>query len=238
MDVTDHKRRLVNCLRIMEREGLFELTYGHMSCRHPTEQGRFLILGNLHDRGMHIADVTVDGIVTMDERGETLPGEVDGPGERFIHLGAYAARPDVHAVVHCHPPLSTSFSVAGVEILPVDHLGLIFTPSVPIHDYSGQVDTPQKGAAVAETLGDRTAVLLRSHGVAVVGDDIEKACLATLALERTAAMQLHASQIGTPRPVPPEYTMDGGRFSEGLDEKEYFETAWAYYAWKYKTSLM
>jgi L-fuculose-phosphate aldolase len=224
---------LVNCIRVLVAEDLFELTYGHMSCRVPGTVDRFLILRNLHDEDRHPADALPEDIVEIDSDGETGIDGITGPGERFIHMALYEARPDVGAVVHCHPMVPTIFSIAGVEILPVDHLGLLFTPSVPIHDYSGQVDSKEKARAVAATMGEQVAVLLRSHGVAVVGRDIEGACVTTLALERTGRMQLLAAQIGTARPVPSENTMNDGRFSEGLSEKEYFATAWAHYARKH-----
>jgi L-ribulose-5-phosphate 4-epimerase len=235
MDLLDLKKRLVNCIRIMVGEGLFELTYGHMSCRIPDSED-FLVLGHLHDRGKHIAEITVEDIVTMDADGNTPAGEIDAPGERFIHTAVYARRADVNAVVHCHPMMSTCFSIAGVEILPVNHLGLIFSPSVRIHEYSGQIDTADKASKMAQTLGERTAVLLRAHGVVVTGSDLEKACLSALALEHTAKMHALAAQLGAARPVRGGVSTEG-RFSEGIDETEYFGTAWAHYSWKYRERL-
>ena len=237
-DVADLKRRLVNVLRILEAEQQFELTYGHVSCRTRPGSDTYLILGDLHDRGLHVAEVGVDDLVTMSADGTTRASERNAPGERFIHLGIYARRPDVNAVVHCHPQLPTVFSIAGVAIEPVDHLGVLFTPEVPIHDYSGQIDTIEKAQALAATLGSGAATLIRSHGVAVVGSSLERACVATLALDRTARMQYLATQIGTARPIPQEFTDDGGHFSEGLSDREYFATAWAFYCWKHADRLI
>lgn len=233
-DVISMKKRIVNCLRIMVNDGLFELTYGHMSCRIPNSD-KFLVLGHLHDKGKSLFDVTYEDIVTMDINGDTLPGEVEAPGERFIHTEIYKQRPDVQAIVHCHPFHATVFSIAGVPIFPVNHLGIIFAPETPIHDYSGQIDTVEKAKEMTDTLGDKMAVLLRSHGVTVVGHAIEQAAINTLALETTAKMQMAAAQVGTPRPIPVEYTQ--GMFSEGLDDKEYYETAWDYYSHKYRDIL-
>lgn len=233
-DVLSMKKRIVNCLRIMVNEGLFELTYGHMSCRIPGTN-QFLILGHLHDKGKSLFDVTAEDIVTMDLNGDTLPGEMEAPGERFIHTEVYKRRPDVQAIVHCHPFHSTVFSIAGVPIFPVNHLGTIFAPQTPIHEYSGQIDNSDKAGAMADSLGDKMAVLIRSHGVTVVGHSIEKAAVNTLALETTAKMQMAASQIGTARAVPVEYR--SGIFTEGLDDKEYYETAWDFYHRKYRDML-
>ncbi|MHC2181257.1 ribulose-5-phosphate 4-epimerase/fuculose-1-phosphate aldolase [Paenibacillus sp. PvR052] len=229
------KTRLVNCLKILNHEGVFELTYGHMSCRIPGTD-KFLILGHLHEKGKNLFDITVDDIVTMDIDGETLPGEVEAPGERFIHTEVYRRRPEVEAIVHCHPMVATSFTISGVPIIPVNHLGTIFAPEVPLHDYSGQVDTPEKAAAMAVTMGNSVAVMLRSHGATIVGSTIERAALNTLALETTAKMQLMAHQVGTPRPIPVNYTE--GQFSEGTKDKEYYDTAWDFYARKYQDILI
>ncbi|MCM3713991.1 class II aldolase/adducin family protein [Halalkalibacter oceani] len=233
--VEDLKKRIVNCIKILNEEGVFELTYGHISCRIPNSD-KFLILGHLHESNKNLFDVTEEDIVTMDIEGETLPGEVEAPGERFIHTEVYKRRPEVEAIVHCHPILSTSFSISGVPIMPVNNLGTIFAPEVPIHDYSGQVDTAEKAAAMAETLGNRMAVVLRSHGATIVGSSVEKAALNTLALEHTAKMQLIAHQVGTPRPIPVEET--DGIFSEGTKEREYYDTAWDFYSRKYQNHLL
>lgn len=72
--VEDLKKRIVNCIKILNEEGVFELTYGHISCRIPNSD-KFLILGHLHENNKNLFDVTEEDIVTMDIEGETLPGE-------------------------------------------------------------------------------------------------------------------------------------------------------------------
>lgn len=228
------KKRLTNCMRIMVHEGLFELTFGHMSCRIPGSD-KFLVLGHLHDKHKSLFDLTPEDFVTMDASGETLPGEIEAPGERFIHTEIYKNRPDVQAVVHCHPYYATTFSISGVPVMPINHMSIIFAPETPIFDYTGQIDTPEKAQKMADALDDKLALLIRSHGVTVVGHDLEKATINTLTLERTAKMQLDATQIGTPRPVPVEYRE--GMFSEGLDAKEFYDTNWDYYSRKHRGLL-
>ena len=56
--------------------------------------------------------------------------------EILMHLVVYRSRPDVGAVVHAHPPLSTGFAVAGI---PLDRavLAEVVTTlgSIPIAEY-------------------------------------------------------------------------------------------------------
>ena len=66
-----------------------------------------------------------------------------------MHLVAYRERPDVGAVVHAHPPLSTGFAVAGI---PLDRavLAEVVTTlgSIPIAEY-GTPSTRELADAVA-----------------------------------------------------------------------------------------
>ena len=51
--------------------------------------------------------------------------------ERVIHGEIYKARPDVHAVVHHHAPAMMPFCIAGVELVPVFHLGATIGRKAP-----------------------------------------------------------------------------------------------------------
>jgi L-fuculose-phosphate aldolase len=81
-----------------------------------------------------------------------------------MHLRVYSENPDVMAVTHAHPPVATSFAIAGIEldraILPeaVVNLG-----TVPIAPYA----TPGSQAvpdSIAPYCRDYNAVLLANHG--------------------------------------------------------------------------
>jgi L-fuculose-phosphate aldolase len=52
------------------------------------------------------------------------------------------------------------------------------------------------GDKVAQTLGDRNAVLLRGHGGTVVADDLDKLLRLGINLVRTARIQIMASSLG------------------------------------------
>jgi hypothetical protein len=72
--------------------------YGHLSARHPSDPGKFLM-----SWAVAPGIVTAEDILTYALEGNVL----DGSGqeiysERHIHGGIYAARPDVMGVVHSH----------------------------------------------------------------------------------------------------------------------------------------
>ena len=60
--------------------------------------------------------MTPDMMVIVDLEGKKVAGDRDPSTELPMHLEVYRNRPDVHAVVHAHPPLATGFAVAGIPL--------------------------------------------------------------------------------------------------------------------------
>jgi len=60
----------------------------------------------------------------------------------------------------------------------------------------------QDGKELCATLQDRMAMLLKGHGIVVVGDSLEYATVHAIYLERTAYMQFVASCVGKPTVMP------------------------------------
>jgi len=69
-------------------------------------------------------------------------------------------------------------------------------------EHVGMITTPDDGCAVAAALGPRRAVLLKNHGVLVVGEDVRWAVLAAVTLERAATVQLIAGATAPLSPIP------------------------------------
>ena len=83
--------------RILANEGILD-AFGHVSVRHPTNPGRFLL-------SRHRAPELVDPSDILEYTLDTEPVEpttLRHYGERVIHGCIYQARPDVHAVCHHH----------------------------------------------------------------------------------------------------------------------------------------
>jgi ribulose-5-phosphate 4-epimerase/fuculose-1-phosphate aldolase len=80
----------------------------------------------------------------------------------------------VRCVAHLHPQFATAFTIAGRPLVPVFQLGAVFPiEGLPVYDDPDLIKTDPEGDAVARVLGSGRAVLLRGHGVVVVGEDVE-----------------------------------------------------------------
>jgi L-fuculose-phosphate aldolase len=109
---------------------------------------------------------------------------------------AYRERPDIGAVVHAHPPLSTGFAVAGV---PLDRavLAEVVTTlgSIPIAEY-GTPSTPALAESVAPYVKAHDGLLLANHGALALGRDVMQAYYKMETIEHFARISLVARLLG------------------------------------------
>jgi len=149
--------------------------YGHVSVRSQANPNHFFLA-----RHIPAGVVTKADIIEYDFDSKPVDGNTaTGYSERFIHGEIYRARPDVMAVVHCHPPDVVAFSVSGIPLRPLTHMAGFLEGPLPvfeIRDAGGMTDMlirdGKLGRALAKTLGDRPAALLRGHGAVVIGPSL------------------------------------------------------------------
>jgi len=123
--------------------------------------------------------------------------------ERFIHGEIYKVRPNVKAIVHNHSPSLIPFGVTAVPLRPLYHMSSFIAQGVPIFEIrkvGGMTDmlvrSPELGRALAETLGNAPAALMRGHGAVVVGRGLPTAVGRSIYLEMNAKLQAQAMALG------------------------------------------
>ena len=55
----------------------------------------------------------VDDLIIVDKCGNKIEGNRECTSEIMMHCTIYDLRPDVHSVLHAHPPVATGFATAG-----------------------------------------------------------------------------------------------------------------------------
>ncbi len=221
------KEKIATSTRILVRERLIG-PFGHPSTRIPGTD-LVAVLGHTHDDVKDLAETDTEDVVVMDLDGEVVEGTMEAPGERFMHTEIYKARPDVGAVIHAHPMHCIAFSITDVPLAPVWHLCTLFADGVPIYDSAVQIDNPERGRSVAAALGDRKGVLLKGHGLTVVGTSIEEATVSAVNLERSARLQIMAGGLGAVEAID-RAELTGEMLTDGLTLEEYTHTQWDYWA--------
>jgi L-fuculose-phosphate aldolase len=142
--------------------------------------------------------MTVDMIIKCDRTGKVISGSRNfrPSSEVKMHLDVYHERPDIHSVVHAHPPYATSFAVAGIPlnkcVLPE---AIIVIGAVPIAPY-GLPSTMEIPDRMRPFIQQSDAILLENHGALTLGSDLLNAYHKMETLEHTASIVWKAIQLG------------------------------------------
>ncbi len=193
--------KLALACRLLYMEGLMDHG-GLVGVRIPSSGN--LILNPREMRGTtgrHPGLMTAEDMVVVDPQGVRVSGTNNPPSETPIFTGVFAARPDAMAVFHLHLAYATLFSTVGKPLVPIGVTGAAFGAEVPVHADPTLIQRPDQGLALARTLGDRLAVILRGHGAVIAAGSIEEAFVASVMFEDNAKRLFRASQIGTPQPL-------------------------------------
>jgi L-fuculose-phosphate aldolase len=195
--MTDKLReKLINAGRVLVDEGQGDYVWGHISARLPDNPQRFLMKPGC----IGIEEMSDDNIITVDIEGEKVGGAWPRHNEVYIHSEIMRARPDVQCVIHTHPEYAIAFSSLGKELSAMSNDGTMFSAGVPIFSETTDLIVDQRrGKAVAKTLGERSALILRNHGIVAAGRTIEEAVFVAIKLERACRIQLLAEQAGGPK---------------------------------------
>ncbi len=162
---------LAHYCRIAYQRQLVSGTGGNLSARIP---GRDEIL--ITPSAVSLRECTPEDFILVDLAGEKVAGREDlvASKEVFLHTAVYAARPDVHAISHLHPPYCIVFAVRNRQIPLVTitaEVRLGPTPVVP--------EAPSGSRRLANLVRDTVLawkdarlILLERHGVLAIGENL------------------------------------------------------------------
>jgi L-fuculose-phosphate aldolase len=152
-------------------------------------------------------DLEPDDICLSDLEGKILAGDRLRTSELLLHLEIYKANPRARAVVHCHPPYATAFSITGTT--PPNGLVSeyeIFIGPAAVAPY----ETPGT-QAFAETVlpfvENHNTILLANHGIVCWSDTVTHAEWLVEITESCCKTCLIAKQIGQPLRYIPDDKM-------------------------------
>jgi ribulose-5-phosphate 4-epimerase/fuculose-1-phosphate aldolase len=201
-------RDVVIANRVLARFGIVD-AFGHVSVRDPRDPGRYLI-----SRSLAPESVEDDDVVLLDL--DSAPSRTERRllyAERFIHGEIYRSRPDVQAVVHHHSPTTVAFGVTGTPLRAIFHMAPFLGDGLPVYEIREAaakatdmlVRSPELARALARTVGEGPAALMRGHGAVVVGRSLSQVVARSVYMEVNARIQLDAIRLGGPvRYLDPE----------------------------------
>jgi L-fuculose-phosphate aldolase len=194
LECPDLRRAVIATALDMNALGINRGKSGNVSARMSTG---FLITPS----GMPYADIAPDDVVAMELDGSTNARRKPSSEWRF-HRDIYAAREDVHAIVHAHSPFATTLACLDRGI-PGFHYMIAVAGGIDVRcaPYA-TFGTQQLSDHALRALAGRRACLLAHHGMIAVGDSLKAALALAVEVETLAEMYWRALQIGEPANLP------------------------------------
>jgi ribulose-5-phosphate 4-epimerase/fuculose-1-phosphate aldolase len=192
------REQLAQCARALNRLDLLNLS-GHVSLRIPGSVNLLITPGG----GLDKARLTGADMVTSDPAGQRLAGPYQPPWETPIHTVIHAARPELGSVGHLHAHWSTVWSVVDRPLEVVLNYATVLRATIPVYEDVYWITTPELGEKLSDALGAAAAVLMRGHGITVVGNTLDEMFYNAMVMEDNARILWEASALGQPRPIPP-----------------------------------
>ena len=192
---------LAAAYRLVHLYGMDEMIANHISARVPGKDGVFYInpYGMLYEQ-MHAScfiELDLDGNVVFNptEYGINQAGFV-------LHSAVHRARHEVDCVIHTHTLAGMAVSAMKCGLMPLAQTAMRFI-DVGYHEYEGVALNLEEQARVVRDLGNREAMILRNHGLLVVGPSIAEAFNNIFRLERACQLQVMALSCNTELSMPP-----------------------------------
>jgi ribulose-5-phosphate 4-epimerase/fuculose-1-phosphate aldolase len=185
--------------RILAMQGVLD-AYGHVSARSASDPTHFFMSRSLAPQLVTPGDIQEYGI-------DSEPiGDARKPYlERFIHGEIFRTRPDVMAIVHSHSESVIPFGISKTAMKPVYHMASFLWTGVPLFDIRHVredndllIRDRPLGEALAKSLGRCNCVLMRGHGMTVVGDSIPEVVFRAIYTEMNAKLQMNAARLDGP----------------------------------------
>jgi len=190
------REEIVRVGRLMFDKGWIAANDGNVTVR--LNDGRILATPTGVCKGM----MDPSDLIVCDMDGNKLCGEREITSEMAMHLTIYRLRPDMHSVVHAHPPVATGFATAGRALnqglLPEV---IIKLGSVPLADY-GLPGTPALTEGMLPYIPKYEALLMANHGAVSYGEDVMQAYFRMEMVEHFARITLVAELLGGPKVLP------------------------------------
>jgi len=194
---------LAACYRLMDKYGMTDLIYNHITARIP---GTDHLLINLY--GLLYKEITASSLVKIDAEGEILWKPLTDYGINksgyVIHGAIHKARADVTCVIHSHTRAGMAVAAMKCGLLPLSQTAIRFVGHLGYHDYEGPALELDERERLVRDLGPHEALIMRNHGLLTCGATIQQAFNNMYQLELSCRAQVDAMAARTELTMPGE----------------------------------
>jgi ribulose-5-phosphate 4-epimerase/fuculose-1-phosphate aldolase len=185
---------LAACHRLAARFGLNEGIDNHLTMLVPGYSDRFY----LAPFGLLWSEVKASELMELDFTGKVVAGGgLVEDTALHIHLPVHRLVPEARCVLHTHMPYATALGMLEDPRLEMAGQSAIgFHDDIAYLDYNGLALDAREGERMARALGSKSVLVLRNHGVLVIGSSAALAFERLYFLERACKAQILALSTG------------------------------------------
>ena len=139
-------------------------------------------------------EITASSLVKVDDQCNKIiesPFPVN-PAGFVIHSAVHEARRDAGCVLHTHTRAGVAVSAQKCGVLPISQQSTFVLGSLAYHEYEGVAFREEEKPRLQANLGKANYLMLRNHGLLVVGKTIADAFLSMYTFENTCRIQIDA----------------------------------------------
>jgi ribulose-5-phosphate 4-epimerase/fuculose-1-phosphate aldolase len=188
------RQELADCYQLFAHLGWGEAIFNHITLRLPGPERHYLI----NPFGLMYEEVTPENLVKID-----LDGNPVGPSEHpvnpagfIIHSAIHRAREDAHCIMHVHTTAGIAIACKEAGLSHDNFYGAMFHNRVAYHDFEGISVHAEEQPRLVRSLGDKDVMILRNHGLLVLGPDIPHAFRWLWSLQRACEVQCQSAAMG------------------------------------------
>ena len=121
-----------------------------------------------------------------------------------IHLVAYRERPEMRAVLHCHPPHAVALTIAGIDMqTPIIPEIIVTIGGIPTAPY-GTPGTDELPESIRQIVKCSDTLVMQNHGSVTLGSNLLDAFKKLDMLEHTAKILWLAHCLGRVNALSPD----------------------------------
>ncbi len=197
----DVRVKLAAAYRLVDHFGWTEQIYGHLTARVPGPEDHFLI----NPWGLGYDEVTASNLVKIDVDGNEV-----GHSGHPVNFAGFIIHSAIHithskdnlVVMHTHTRAGMAVAALEDGLLPISMFSTVFHNRIGYHEYEGASLYPDERERIVASLGPHKALMLRNHGLLVVGRTVADCFLRLYRLERACQIQVDAMAAGKLHLIP------------------------------------
>ena len=192
----DARVQLAACYRIFDMLGWTEMIFNHITLRVPGPERHFLI----NPYGLWYREVTASNLVKIDLDGNLLSDSrwPINPAGLAPHAAIHRHLDQAHCVMHTHTTAGLAVACQRDGLLPDNFYSALTHSHVTYHDFEGVTVRDDEKPRLVRSLGDKSYLILRNHGLLVCGRTVQEAFLRMWTIERACQIQQAAQATGQP----------------------------------------